>query len=202
QLDAESAGTGRRSDWAKKAHACLAARREGKSSAMGLDVTLAQCASAEAPELRKMTALALMYWEGDAQENQLMEQTLLKLAFDDGFGAPEDQRLRGLEIRYHAALGLARRGSEKAPLALLQEMLSEDQLEKNLRLRKDGRDVPDRDAAQATLANALKVVAELRARRPDRDLSALEPALEQLTKSSQKALRVEAERVLQLLVKK
>lgn len=199
QLELESTRPGRRGEWAKAAHACLRGRREKRSAALGLDVTLAECARASNPELRKMVALALTYWEGDAGANQLMETTLVKLSHDDGFGAGEDQRLRGLEIRYHAALALARRGSDRVPVPLLVDMLSEEQLQRNLRMKKDGRDVPDQDAAQATLANALKVIAELHARQPERDLSVLRPALEQLMKSQQAALRVEAERVLQLL---
>ncbi len=201
---AEEAGRpGPRGEWAGKASACLAGRGDDKPTALGLDVVFAECAKADNPELRKMAALALMYWEGDAEENERMEQTLLQLAHDDGFGAQENQRMRGLEVRYHAALALARRGSAKVPLHLLQQMLSEEQLAKDLRLRnKDGRDVPDREAAQATLANALKAITELHRRQPDRDLSALRPALRQLTQSPQAALRVEAERVLQLVSKR
>lgn len=199
QLEREATQAGRRGDWAKVAQACLRGRRDKQPVALGLDVTLAECAKASNSELRKMTALALTYWEGTARENQLMESTLVKLSHDDGFGAGEDQRLRGLEIRYHAALALARRGSDQVPLPLLVDMLSEEHLQRNLRMKKDGRDVPDQDAAQATLANVLKVIAELHARQPERDLSALRPALEQLTTSSQAALRIEAERVLQML---
>jgi hypothetical protein len=199
QLNQEIARPGKRGDWARKAHDCLAARRQGNAMAIGLDATLAECAKAENPELRKMVALALTYWQGNVEENQLMEQTLVKLAHDDGFGASDDQRLRSLEVRYHAALALARRGSDKTPFQLLAEMLNEEQLERNLRRRHEGRDLPDRDAAQATLANALKVVTELHARQPERDLSKLYPALEQLTRSSQAAVRVEAERVLREL---
>lgn len=199
ELAEEAGSMTKRGDWAKFAHRCLAGRRDGKPVAQGLDVTLAECANAESPELRKLTALALMYWSGTVQENDLMEKTLDRLTRDGGAGGQEDQRVRGVEVRYHAALALMRRGSAFTPMHLFQEMLSEEHLEKNLRLWKDGRDLPDRQAAQAALANALKVVAETRTRHPQRDLSALRPALEKLTQSQQTVLRMEAERILQLL---
>ena len=145
-------------------------------------------------------------------ESDVMEQALIRLTYDDGHGdqlltpfydeeepdAPESRALTrnpGLSIRYQAAVALARRGSSKARLDLLAEMLDEDLQRQNFYLkRKDGQEVPDEGAARTTLDNALKAVVKLYEKRPDLDLKELEEALEKLTHSANVAVRTEAER--------
>ncbi len=78
---------------------------------MGVDRTLEQCAQAQDPGLRKLAAFALNIWEGDAQANHRMEESLLALSYDDGHGAIDtNDKACGLEVRYKAVEGLAPAG--------------------------------------------------------------------------------------------
>ena len=47
---------------------------------------LAECAKADDPFLRQMTAFALNFWDGTPEENALAEKTLSTLANDRGQG--------------------------------------------------------------------------------------------------------------------
>lgn len=110
----------------------------------------------------------------------------------------------GWEIRYNAVTALARRGSDriKDHLDILSEMLDEDQQLANFRTKlKDGREVPDEQAARSTVTSALKAVAELHEKKPNLDLSSLTPRIEKLTQSSSLIVRSEAERTRQILGK-
>ena len=63
----------------------------------------------------------------------------------------------GWEIRYNAAAALARRGSDriKDHIEVLSEMLDENQQLLNFRTKlKEGQDVPDEQAARATVISA------------------------------------------------
>jgi hypothetical protein len=103
----------------------------------------------------------------------------------------------GWEIRYNATVALARHGSDKIKdrIEVLDEMLDENQQLANCRTTtKDGQEVTDLQAATGTVTNALKAIAELHRRRPEMDLSSLNPAIDKLTQSSNAALRTEAER--------
>lgn len=80
-LRAEAAGTGTRATTA----ATTADYIEGKKD-IGVIAALAKCADADDPDLRKYTAYALALWEGSKAENELADQTLLKLSRDDGHG--------------------------------------------------------------------------------------------------------------------
>jgi hypothetical protein len=116
----------------------------------------------------------------------------------------------GFEVRYNAAVALARRGSDKAAerLDVLQEMLDEEQQLRSFRKRIiDGRLVPDNEAppdpvaARTAVESALKAIVELHKKRPEMDLSSLMPAIDKLTQSSNPVLRTEAERTKQELEK-
>jgi hypothetical protein len=123
--------------------------------------------------------------------------------------APPDTATGGgssvqLEIRYNAVRALAHRGSDalKDPdrLAVLGEMLDEEQQLRNFRLKlKNGQEVPDHSEARATVESALKAIVELHRKRPDIDLSALHPAIDKLTRSSNEVLKQEAVRTKKLL---
>jgi hypothetical protein len=184
-----------RSDRAQLALDALNARRSQAPRALGVDVTLAKCAGDRDPFLREIAGFALNFWEGDAQETARMENTLVKLLHDDGQGAEPGTSVRGLEIRYNAAAALARRGSDRVRLDVLGEMLDEPAQLQNFRTKlKDGREVADETAARNTVVTALKAVAELHRRRPDRDLSALYPAVDALAAHGNAVVRAEAER--------
>ena len=64
---------------------------------MGVDLVLEKCAQADDPFLRGLTAFALNFWTGNEAANRRMEDTLDKLAHDDGQGTltVAQQRIRG-----------------------------------------------------------------------------------------------------------
>jgi hypothetical protein len=182
-----------------------------------VDKALLQCAEDQDPFLREIAAFALNFWEGDAAERKRIEEVLAKLAHDDGHGEDflvqfrEEQdksdqaitRSPGLKIRYNATVALARRGSDKVRLGVLEEMLDENQQQQNFRLRrKDGQEVAEDATVHATLVSALQAIAEFHHKQPERDLSSLYPALDELARNPNMALRNEAERTLRTLGRK
>jgi hypothetical protein len=67
----------------------------------------------------------------------------------------------GWEIRYNAAIALARRGSVNVPLDILASMLDEQRQMRNFRAKlADGTEVADEVAARRTVLNALQAVME------------------------------------------
>lgn len=115
---------------------------------------------------------------------------------------------RGWEIRYNAALTLARRGSAETPLDTLAEMLDEQRQMYNFRAQlKDGRNVPDEAAARRTVLNALKAITdwhrqgEVVQKVPSRraDLERVYAAIDLLTHSANNVLRTEAEKTRKAL---
>jgi hypothetical protein len=107
----------------------------------------------------------------------------------------------GWEVRYNAAIALARRGSARVPFDLLAEMLDEDRQMKNFRARlKDGREVPDEAAARRTVLSTLKAFAEwhthpqaVQAVGPsDPGLQRVYAAIDKLTQSPNRVVRTEA----------
>jgi hypothetical protein len=198
---AEEAGSGsERARWAEAGRAVLAGRQTGKPQLVGLDAVFATCAADADPFLRKITAYALNFWEGDDKENARLDDILVRLAEDDGRTAGEPNPTQGLEVRYNAAAALARRGSDRTRLDLLEQMLDEERQLQNFRLKgPDGTYHPDEATAGTTLVNALQSVAELHRKKPGRDLSELRPAVEKLAHDSDYTLRTEAERTLQAL---
>src|SRR5262249_39127086 len=182
--------------------------QEGRSlQVLGVDEALTRCAEDPDPFLREMAAFALNFWEGTASENARLEGVLAKLAADNGHGEDQLSQLRdepqqgeealtrapGLKIRYNATIALARRGSDKSRLGVLQEMLDVEHQRENFRVkRRDGQVVPDEPTVGLTVSTALQAVAELHRHRPARDLSQLESAVASLTRSDNSALRNEA----------
>lgn len=196
ESEAESAMPERR-QWARQTLDYLKSRPTSTPQPLQVDATLAKCAAADDPTLRKFVALALTFWEGSPEENGRMEETLLALSRDDGHGKGDDRNPRGREIRYQATLALARRGSAKVAtrLPVLAEMLDEEFQAKQFRTQlQDGREVADGATVGNVLTGALKAVAELHRKKPDLDLSKLNPAIDKLAKSNNPALRKEAER--------
>jgi hypothetical protein len=103
----------------------------------------------------------------------------------------------GWETRYSAVVALARRGSDavKNCIDLLEEMLNEDQQLQNYRTKqKDGRELPNEAEAFQSLTNTLRALRELHRRKPEFDLTRLQPAIDRLAQSPNPALRSEAER--------
>jgi hypothetical protein len=148
--------------------------------------------------LRERIAFALNLWEGNQEENRRMEETLLQLSYDDGHGAAaEEVPVRGMEIRYKAVEGLARKGSALIGkhLGILEEMLDEDRQRQNFRMQsKTGRETADEALVASTVRGALRGLSELHRKKPDFDLSSSSPAIEKLMHSANPDLRAEAER--------
>jgi hypothetical protein len=193
---------------------------------MGVDDVLIACSrDKDDPYLRELSAFAMNFWRGDAATSARMEEALLVLTHDDGAGEDkltdlsEDQeesptadalsvltgggngtvaisKVPGLQIRFNAAVALARMGSKGARLDILKDMLDENYLRDNLvlRPRKGGADRPNEEVIGQSLLNALKAVTELHRQRPDMDLSGLTPAVDALAGSSNPDVRTEAER--------
>jgi hypothetical protein len=217
ELQEEGAGIGERAEWARAALHYLTGPQAGKLQGLGVDKALTVCVEDRDPFLREIAAFAFNFWEGDASERGRLEEVLAKLTVDSGSGEeslsqlheqesqPEEAitRVPGLKIRYNATVALARRGSDKARLGVLQEMLDESLQRKHFILKhKNGEEVPDEAVVQDTLTAALQAVAELHRQKPERDLSALYPAIEEITHSKNVALQAEAERTLKALANK
>jgi hypothetical protein len=114
----------------------------------------------------------------------------------------------GWEIRYNAALALARRGSDQVPLDVLREMLDEPKQMHNFRVQlQDGRNAPDETAARRTVLTALEafvqwhkqMAGEKKFAAENADLQHVYDAVQQLTQSSNLVLRTEAEKARQTL---
>lgn len=210
-LRRESGGSVERAAWAAAALAYLQQSPPRSLQPLGVETTLLQTAKDKDPFVRELTALALNFWSGNAAESAAFDEMLLQLCRDDGHGkeiqkqGEEDSaggdepftRVPGLEIRYNAALALARRGSPKIRVDLLQEMLDEERLRENFRLRRaGGTDTVDESTVRTTLLSTLQALTELHQRQPEKDLTAVKPALQKLAQSNVKGLQVEAEKTL------
>lgn len=184
-----------RSQWARETLDFLQARASQAPQALKVDESLAKCAAADDPTLRKFTALALTFWQGSPSENLHMEETLLQLS------RPGEER----EIRYQAVQALARRGSDKATsrIGVLNEMLDEEFLAKTFQVKlQDGRKVPDSAVIGVIMTGALKGLSELQRKNPSIELTPLLPAIHKLAQSDNPLLRKEAERTLIALKRK
>jgi len=222
ELRQEAGGRlGERSRWAEVGLKVLLGRRTGQPQAPGLARALARCADDPYPFVRQTAALAMSDWQAGLEDNARMEEALVKLLKDDGHGAAEEKKLleetgqpaaeedpdRGTqawEIRYQAAVALARRGSARVPLAMLRDMLDESQLLKTLRRKlKGGKEEANTADAHATLVNTLRAVVVLHHKDPARDLSSLYPAVERLAQASDNVdVRKEADKTLIALGRK
>jgi hypothetical protein len=110
----------------------------------------------------------------------------------------------GWAVRYNATLALARRGSDRVKdghvWENLLEMLDEEQQLRNFRVKDT--DYSDEASARMTVISALQAIDELHRRRPEMDLSSLNPAIEKLLATSNVAVRTEANRTKLLLAGK
>jgi hypothetical protein len=203
-LEAEGAkGSSERRMLAELSAEYIRARQAGELRALGVDQTLAEFVKASNPAsrdpiLRERVAFALNLWEGNKEENRRMEETLLQLSYDDGHGAAaEEVPVRGMEIRYKAVEGLARKGCDLIGkrLGILEEMLDEDRQRHNFRMQsKTGRETADEALVGSTVRGALRGLSELHRKKPDFDLSSFSSAIEKLMHSANPDLRAEAER--------
>jgi hypothetical protein len=113
----------------------------------------------------------------------------------------------GWKIRYNANASLAVKGSKKVKLALLREMLDENQQMVNFRVKlQDGKDVPDENGARSAILTTLKAIAEWHKKCDVRkayrdetdDLRKVYAAIEKLAKESPSiAVRKEAKAALE-----
>ena len=209
-------GSSERRQWAELAAEYIQARQAGQPHALGVDRAFAECVQSSRPSpqdrlLREVVALALNLWEGSPDENRRMEETLLQLSYDDGhrmelsYDDGTDVKkivIRGVEIRYKAVEGLARRGSESVVkrFGILEEMLDEDRQKEIFRIQpKSGKETADETLVTSTVRGALRGITELRRKKPDLDLSSFQPAIDKLLHSPNPELRAEAERTRALI---
>jgi hypothetical protein len=208
--------------WAKPTLDYLRQRRQGKADSFGVAEVLRECSEDEDPYLRELTALASNFWFGTAKEDAVIEGLLVRLSRDAGQGEekleerqarnPDNRRSRaltrrkGFQVQANANLALARRGSPRVRLDLLEEMLDPDALREVfvIRQRQAGRgesprDEPDEALVAVTVSGSLKAVAELHRHRPEMKLGGVREKVEALTKSRNPALRTEAEETLKEL---
>jgi hypothetical protein len=211
QLETVAVG-GEQASAAKDALEYLKNRQAGKPTALGMDRVIQRCADAEDPSLRELAAFAANFWSGTAKENAIIEKTLLRLCDDPGKGEEELAKLEGenaeqesrklvkkpgFRVQVNAAIALVRHGW-KVRLTLLQTMLDEDELRSIfvVQSKKGGAEQPDQAAVVETMLNALKAIAELHRKNPQRDLSSLRPNLDKLARNPNPAVQTEAGQVV------
>jgi hypothetical protein len=204
----DTAADGAQGRWAHQSADYLRRRREGHADALGMDRVIATCAAADDPAVREYAALASNFWSGTAAEDARIEQALVRLAHDDGRGEseltglleenPQESRTvvrsPGFRVRANATVALARRGSARVDLGILQEMLDPDLLRKRfvVRQRKSGEEQPDETLVAGTLVNALKATTELHHKRPEMNLARLRPGIDRLAEDANAAVQAEA----------
>jgi hypothetical protein len=210
-LELEAAREGERGQWAAVSLAFLQDRRAGQPPTLGVDEVLVHCSTDRNPFLREIAVFAMNFWPG----GEKVEEALVARLDDRGEGEEllaefyvgakhlDRQFLKepGLGVRYNAAVALARRGSDRVPVALLGEMLDESRQKEIHRIRyyKDGREAADEASAAATVQTALQAVAELHRKNPRVNLTPLDTAIEKLKQSAHPGLRKEAERTAEVL---
>jgi hypothetical protein len=108
----------------------------------------------------------------------------------------------GWDIRYNAAIALARRGSDAVPWASIREMLNERQQLTNNRVRlDDGQEVYDEAAARKIMVNALRALAVWHEKQSaahehevPRELRAIYGVVDKLTESPLVELKEQAQK--------
>ena len=207
-----AAGVGEQADLAKLACDYLKRRREDHPSALGVDGVIEKCSDADDPSLRELAAFVANFWSGTTAENARIEKTLIRLCDDPGKGEDVLAKLQdenaeqetrklvkkpGFRVQVNAAIALARQGW-KVRLGLLQTMLDEEELRSIfvVQAKKGGSEHPDQAAVIETMLNALKAVAELHHKDPQRDLSSLRPSIDKLAHHPNPAVQTEAGRVV------
>jgi hypothetical protein len=200
-LREEAQAGGDRGGWAQEALDLL---ENGRSP--GVEGALAACSRGRDPYLRKVSALALGFWTGPGSEEALDALTADSGEGEDMTGddeedakdgerrLPHPQALYREEIQQQAVQALAMRGSPRVEkhLPRLAAMLDEEKQAEALSFTADGREVRDPAVVVETIRSTLKTVRTLHAKQPTMDLSSLDPALEKLTRSSNRLLQVEA----------
>jgi hypothetical protein len=210
------------SRWTRATLDYLRQRRKGKNDTLGVAAVLEKCADDEEPFLRELAALASNFWTGTALEEERIEKFLVRLSHDPGTG--EDQlaeRLaknpgstksrsvttkKGFKVQANATIALARRGSPRVRLDLLEEMLDPERLRTLFVLRisqrgKGSEDRPDESLVVLTLTDALKALAQLHRKRPEMKLDRFTGLVDKLTHSDNITIRTEAEQTQKALKK-
>jgi hypothetical protein len=225
----DAAAQGAQGTLARQSAEYLRRRQEGHADALGMDRVLQTCAGSDDPALRELTAFAANFWTGTATEDARIEKTLLGLAGDDGHGEDELDRLLegnpgessamarflgdkpdgpralarppGFRVRANATVALARRGSPRVDVAVLQQMLDPDLLRQRFVLqdRKTRQESPDEALVANTLVTALKAIAELHRKRPEMKLSGLRPRIDHLAEDANPDVQTEARQTRQAL---
>ncbi len=116
----------------------------------------------------------------------------------------------GWEIRYNAAVALARRGSLQTPWPVILEMLDERQQLRNFRVKlRNGQEVADEEDARRTVENALLAVGQWHKKHTASEFATLPSDLEhvyaqvdRLAQEGNPSIRVQAERTRNALFRK
>jgi hypothetical protein len=214
--------TSKHSRWTQATLDYLRQRRQNKNDTLGVAAVLEKCAADPDPYLRELSALASNFWTGTAVEDERIEKFLVRLSHDDGAGEeqlveresknPGSERSRavstrkGLKVQVNATIALARRGSPRVRLDLLEEMLDPERLSKLFVIRvsqrgKSTEDQPDEAIVVQTIISALKALVPLHRKRPEMKLDRFNPLVVRLTESDNVAIRAEAEQT-QMALKK
>ncbi len=211
RLDQVASEEGERARWAADVAGYLKGRREGRPPSLGVADVLVACTTDKNPFLREIAVFGLNFWDGGAAAEDALVARLddrgegdeLMAEFYEGGGDRDTQftKTPGLRIRYNAAVALARRGSGRAPVEMLREMLDEsEQLDQHrIRYQKDGHEAADEPTASDTVQTALRAAAELHHKNPVVNLTALDSAIAKLKSSANPAVRQEAERTAEAL---
>ncbi len=193
--EAKASTTTARAVWAQRAfdHLVYRQRRRTDQSAAGKEPfgvidSLAKGARSDDEMCRKYTILALTQWD-DAGSDRLLQELAGGNTELRHFENSDERRGRR-EIRYNAALALARRASPHTPLELVLETLNEA---KQRELHPDNPGMADQ-----TLVIALRAMQELKRRDAAAFAgeTALVSAVETLAHSSNPRLQVEARKLL------
>jgi hypothetical protein len=214
--------TSSHSRWTRATLDYLRQRRKGKNDTMGVADALEKCSRDEDPFLRELAALASNFWTGTAVEEARIEKFLVRLSHDDGAGedglaeriernagSTQSRALttkKGFKVQANATIALARRGSPRVRLDLLQEMLDPERLREVFVLRisqrgKGSEDQPDESMVAVTLTDSLKALVPLHRKRPEMKLDRFMPLVEKLTENDNVAIRTEAEQTQMALRK-
>ncbi len=215
----EEPATGQLAEGVQAALRYLQALRSGQPDLLGLDATLAKCASDPDPVLREGAAFCSRYWTGTSAQNQAIDAMLLKLTEDDGAGeelrttlqirpGPEKgpravEASPGFLVRGHAVIALAWRGSPRLPLDDLKALLDLNHLKAMLLVENsEGQRIPNQARVLDVLQGALQATVQLRQKDPMRDLSSLRPVIAKLAAHPSRAVQQPAEMVRAALEEK
>jgi hypothetical protein len=212
QLD-EAVRAGRRPTWTRPALEQLRGRARGKADTMGVAGVLVKCAADTDPALRFYSALAMNFWHGTAAEDAALEKALVTMSHDSGVGEdglvdrlehnPQSRGTRqlvkrkGFRVQANATIALARKGSPKVRLDLLELMLNPEELRGIFVLQgRDGVEKPFEALVVLTLTDTLKAVAKFHKLRPEMKLDKVRSRVEALAEDDNAAVKAEAKQTL------